>query len=138
MINTNERRISSMSVDEIRNFIHMNPNARIIHMRICDEHFKYVTFQNEKLCIEQNHLRGYHCGSLAYLGGYDYNLNLDDLKSINYAFLCANENEFEDMVESFMKENKIKLIQYINQEIDSLTKKRNEIVSKTKWYEGLH
>jgi hypothetical protein len=37
-----------------------------------------------------------------------------------------------------MKENKIKLIQYIRQEIDSLTKKNNEIVSKTKWYEGLH
>lgn len=138
MINTNERRISSMSVDEIKKFIHINPNARIIHMRICDEHFVYVTYQNEKLRIERNHLRGYRCGSLAHLGGYDYNLNLSDLKFKDYAFLCTNEDEFEDMVESFMKENKIKLIQYISQEIDSLTKKNNEIVSKTKWYEGLH
>ena len=137
MIDIDKRRLSLIGVNGIKRFLKRHPDCKVIIMYVTENGFpRYTTFQDEKMRIEENRLRGYRYNG----NGFDINIDLNTIQYCWHMFLCVDETEFEEMYNSFMRnDNTIKEItDYHNKRIEFHTSKLRELATKTNWYEGLH
>lgn len=139
MINLEERKLSSIGKKGIEKFLKKYPDCRAISMHIYDGNLYYTTFQGEKLQIVDNELRGYYIKKRG-IHDYDFYARLDsqELKRNKRHFLCINEQEFEEMVETFMKKGINEMKTFHQLEINKHLRELNELETIKKWYKGLH